>query len=192
MITPEKIQIIKESLSIINEIKALSIQDKELGFDLPIRDFVTVMQMLTSQSYGSRIQNRLIKLLGFKKVAATRDAGDCEDAYGDFHEVKASIVTPTNPSLNFVQIRPWQNIKGYIGVAFDTRVDPMRIEVYTLDKNQMKDECGLTKASSAHGTKEANKNNSNKELRFDIKIDPDDKHYQRWQKYRSNLGEKWE
>jgi len=192
MITKEKIEKIKEALKITNEIKELSVGNKELGFDLPIRDFITVMQMLTSQSYGSRIQNRLIKILGFKGVAANKDTGDCEDTYGDFHEVKASIVTPTNPRLNFVQIRPWQNIKGYIGVAFDTRVDPMRIEVYTLDKNQMKEECEIMNASSAHGTKKANENNTNTELRFDIKIDPEDQNYKRWQKYRSNLSDRWE
>ena len=105
---------------------------------------------------------------------------------GDFYEVKCSIITLTNPRLNFVQIRDWQNIKGYFGIAFDTRIRPINIEVYRLDKSQMKEECNLMKASSAHGTEEANKNNANKELRFDLKIDPNDKNYIRWQKYKSN------
>jgi hypothetical protein len=192
VITQEQISKIKESLVITNEIKRLSINDKTLGFELPIRDFIAVMQMLTAQSYGSRIQNRLLKLLEFSRVPASENMGDCKDRFGDFYEVKASIVTPTNFKLNLVQIRPWQKIKGYICVAFDTRVDPIKIEVYTLDKNQMKEECEIMRASSAHGTKEANENNINKELRFDINIDPSNEHYHRWQKYRSNLSEKWE
>jgi hypothetical protein len=186
-LTSGQIKSIEDCLVIANEIKALSIENPELGFDLPIRDFITVMQMLTAQSYGSRIQNRMIKELGFKKVSARDNCGDCKDTFGDFWEVKCSIITPTNPSLNFVQVRPWQNIR-YIGIAFDTRVKPTNIEFYRLDKSQMTAECEIMKASSAHGTKEANKNNSNKELRFDIKIDPMDTNYIRWQKYRSNFA----
>jgi len=186
-LTSGQIKSIEDCLVIANEIKALSIENPELGFDLPIRDFITVMQMLTAQSYGSRIQNRMIKELGFKKVSARDNCGDCKDTFGDFWEVKCSIITPTNLSLNFVQVRPWQNIR-YIGIAFDTRVKPTNIEFYRLDKSQMTAECEIMKASSAHGTKEANKNNSNKELRFDIKIDPTDINYIRWQKYRSNFA----
>lgn len=186
MINQEQIEKIREAQKIQNEIKQMSVTDKELGFDLPIRDFIMLMQMLTAQSYGSRIQNRFIKELGLKKVSAGENMGDCVDNMGDFYEVKCSIITVTNTRLNFVQIRPWQKIKGYFGIAIDTRVEPTRIEVYRLDKSQMEEECERMKASSAHGTKEANKHNENKELRFDLTIDQRDLDYIRWQKYRSN------
>jgi len=161
-------------------------KDKSFGFNLPIRDFITLMQMLTPQSYGSRIQGRLIKELGFKPIKATKNSGDCIDTFGDEWEIKASIITKSNNRLNMVQIRPWQDV-GYICVAFDTRVEPSEIEVYRLDGNQMKEECEKLKASSAHGTKTANENNKNIELRIDINIDKNDVNYQRWQNYRSNF-----
>jgi hypothetical protein len=185
-ITPEQISRIKEFQKIQNEIKNQSICNKELGFDLPIRDFIVVMQMLTAQSYGSRIQNRFIKELKLEKIPASANMGDCKDNFGDFYEVKCSIITVTNTKLNFVQIRPWQKIKGYFGIAIDTRIEPINIEVYRLDKSQMVAECDKMRASSAHGTKEANVKNENKELRFDLSIDPDDEDYKRWQNYKSN------
>lgn len=171
----------KQCIVVRTKISELIKQNKEFGSTLPIRDFVLLMQMLTPQAYGARIQNRLISEIGFKKVKQSDDEGDCEDVFGDRWEIKASIVTNTNNFLNLVQIRPWQNIKGYLCVVFDTRVDPMAIMVYRLFKNNMQEECIFCKAASAHGVRAVlAENNKNIELRFGIKIDESDSDFIRW------------
>jgi hypothetical protein len=79
-----------------------------------------------------------------------------------------------------VQIRPWQNIAGLIGVVIDVRVNPYSIDIFKIPKADLLFECEQLKATSAHGTKEANRENSNIELRFSFPISPDNKHYVRW------------
>jgi hypothetical protein len=187
-INDELLNRVKDAIQIQSEIRNLLLKDKDIGSDLPIRDFIMLMQMLTPQSYGCKIQARLIKQLGFKSINNTKDTGDCEDSFGDKWEIKSSIINASNNSLNLVQIRLWQDIKGYVIVVFDTRINPMEIQVYRIDINQMKKECELCNASSAHGTKKANKNNENIELRFSIKIDKNDYNFKRWQQYRSKFN----
>jgi hypothetical protein len=186
-INKELLERIKEALKTQTEVRTLVLKNKNIGSSLSIRDFIIVMQMLTPQSYGSRVQNRLINQLGFIPIESKDNSGDCEDSFGDRWEIKSSIINSSNNSLNLVQIRPWQDIKGYIIVVFDTRIDPMDIQVYRLDINQMKRECELCNANSAHGTKNANINNKNIELRFSIKIDREDAIFKRWQQYRSKF-----
>jgi len=179
---------IREAIYTQSLVRSITSKDNDAGMDLPIEDFILVMQMLTPQSYGSRLEKRLIKQLGFNRIKSDKNMGDCEDSFGDQWEIKSSIINISNDCLNMVQIRPWQDIKGYIVVVFDTRIDPIDIQVYRLDKNQMDKECDLCSANSAHGTKNANKNNKNVELRFSIKIDKSDIAFQRWQQYRSNFN----
>jgi hypothetical protein len=187
IINEELLKRIKDALRVQSEVRGLILEYKNIGSNLSIRDFIMVMQMLTPQSYGCRVQDRVIKQLGFKHIGSKKDSGDCEDSFGDRWEIKCSIINTSNDCLNLVQIRPWQDIKGYIVVVFDTRIDPTEIQVYRLDINQMKKECELCNASSAHGTKKANVNNINVELRFSIKINKEDYNFQRWQQYRSKF-----
>ena len=49
---------------------------------------------------------------------------------------------------------------------------------FVLSRSEMKEEVRKCGASSAHGTKEANKDNKNKELRFSVKRDTE--HWKRW------------
>jgi len=172
----------KEGRKIQNEIKRLAILDKELGFDLPFNDFIWVMLQLTSQSYGFRIPNRFMKEFNLEKVSSNLNLGDCKDKNENYYEVKCSLVTVSNPQLNFVQIRLWQKVKGYICITVNTLVDPMKTEIFYLDREQMTKECELM-SNSAHGTIEANKNNENKELRFSLSVDPNDFNYIRWKNY---------
>lgn len=178
---------IKDAIKTQSEVRRLISKNKIDLDSLSIEEFILAMQMLTPQSYGSKVQNRLIKELGFKPILSTQDTGDCEDTFGDRWEIKSSIINSSNDSLNVVQIRLWQDVKGYVAVVFDTRVSPMDIQTYRLDKSQMEKECELCGANSAHGTRTANQNNKNIELRFSIKIDENDSNFKRWQQYRSKF-----
>lgn len=170
---------VDSALEIMRYFKESSDGKPEFGYDLSLNFFLKIMKFLTPQSYGSRIQNKLIKSLGFSKVDQRLDKGDYKDQFGHHYEVKISLITETNNSLNMVQIRPWQEIKGYICIAIDLREDP-KIYTFKLNKEEMKAECELMKASSAHGTKNAVKNNENIELRMGLKIDLKNKDFLRW------------
>jgi hypothetical protein len=88
--------------------------------------------------------------------------------------------------LNFVQIRPWQNIAGYTGIALDITKEVTDVQVYMLPKFKMLQELEIMKATAAHGTKGANVSNNNVELRFSLRIDDKDPNWIRWQNYRVN------
>jgi hypothetical protein len=188
MLTDEQFADIKFCASVLDYVRNLPEAKSTTGFfDEPIDRFIAIMRMFNPQSYGSRIEKRIIHDGGFISVAG-KDKGDCRDGLGDHYEVKASIITNYNPVLNLVQLRPWQDIKGYLCIAFDVRVEPMGIEVYRLDINQMKSECELLHATSAHGTQEANRNNENIELALRVPMNKEDANYIRWQRYRSTFS----
>ena len=44
---------------------------------------------------------------------ARLDRGDVVNSEGSYWEVKLTIITASNPGVNFVQIRPHQDISGY-------------------------------------------------------------------------------
>ena len=62
------------------------------------------------QSYGGKIEKRLIAELGLEKVPAGQDRGDARMKETDFHiEIKASLVDQMD-NFNFLQFRLWQNV----------------------------------------------------------------------------------
>lgn len=161
-------------------IKEQSKGNPEFAFDEDLSFFLKIMKFLTPQSYGSRVQNKLIESLNFKKVDPKLDKGDYKDKFGHHYEVKISLITETNDALNMVQLRPWQDIKGYICIALDLRDVNPNIYTFMLDKKQMQEECNLMKATAAHGTKNAIENNDNVELRLGLIISEKNEHFLRW------------
>jgi len=155
------------------------------GFNKPLGQFVDLMSVLSPQSYGPRIQNRLIKELGLSPLKASDNQGDAINPTENIcYEMKVSIISASNKCLNLVQIRLWQNV-NYICLYYDS--SSKKIEVFELTHEQMVKECDLL-GSSAHGTKQANEHNRNKEIRFSLKIDEKDEDYRRWKKlYKSNI-----
>src|ERR1035437_7346137 len=157
---------INVALLVLNSIRTESAGNPTYGFDDAFDDFITKLLFLTPQSYGARLQSFLIKRFRLNPPTS-KDSGDFVDQFGQPHELKASIITPTNNCLNLVQIRPWQDVDYYC-VAIDTRVSPYQEYVFVLSKSQMLEELRLNGATSAHGTALANKNNANIELRMAI------------------------
>ena len=88
-----------------------------------------------------------------------------------YYEYKISL----NDQINFrlIQIRPWQDCDYIIQfVTFE------KIYTFILTKEEMMKEIKLCKAGYAHGTKEANKDNTNIEYTMTIKKDTGN--WQRW------------
>lgn len=170
-----------------HDIRSKAHENKELGFDWDLEDFINLMRCLPPQNYGTRIQNRVIKNLKFQKCKASDDCGDCLDNFGDNYEIKTSIIDGINTSLNVLKIRPWVNVNYYV-IAFDCRPEtPFKCYFFRLSKNEIEQELKLLKARASNNIKEVNLKNKNVDLRFSIEIESKD--FQRWiKKYSSNAS----
>jgi len=142
-------------------------------------EFTLLMSLKNPQSYGALIQNRIIKKLNGQKVKPSLNRGDIL-LNNDYHEIKASILTPTNNVMNLVQIRLWQEIKGYLCFAFDIRTkNKFNIFQFYLSHDQMFEEVKML-GSSAHGTKIVTAENTHNEKAIRINIDDNDPNFMRW------------
>lgn len=161
--------------------------NKELGFNIPLEEFINIMRLLPPQNYGTRIQNRVIKNLNFIKVKSSENKGDCLDNFGDNYEIKTSIIDVVNVDLNVVNVRKWQNVHYYI-IGFDVRKD-FKCYFFRLSARDMERELDLMSATSSLGTTTtSNKDNLNVERRFSVRIDSDD--FVRWcETYLSNASD---
>ena len=172
-----------ETQEVLSVIRA----DKRWGFSLSWETFILGMTFLPSQAYGTRIQNRLIKELYLEKVQAQSNNGDFRDVFGDYYELKVSILQHGESDMNMVQIRPWQKTHHFC-FAFDVRTSVFKAYAFKLSPSQMDEEMRTMKAASAHGTAKANASNINVEYRMSLAISDDNDHFLRWKRlYQSNL-----
>lgn len=130
------------ALKTLREIKSNSSQDLRYGFNLDWEDFIKVMQFLSPKSFGTRIQNRIIEKNNFTKVNPSADKGDFL-VLDEYFEFKTSIITTSNKVANFVGIREYQKIDGYIMIVIDTNSTPYRTLKFKLSTEQMKTELAL-------------------------------------------------
>lgn len=158
--------------------------NKEFGFDLPIKEFIkNLFLYINPQSYGSRIERRIIRDSQNTKVNSSLDRGDMVSGGGSYYEIKNSIITHSNPQLNIVQVRLWQEVDYYLCVAYDIRdIDNFQSYIFLLTHDEMFEQCKY-QANAAHGTKGANDLNENVEMRFSIKIDENNKVFKYWMEH---------
>jgi hypothetical protein len=134
------------------------------GFELPFNKFLMYMKLyFTPQSYGIRIQNRIIKENGWNSIPSTLNRGDSIDKDGKYNEIKISYLTP-NDFYNLIQIRLYQNIDYYYLMFVDSEYNPIYV---TLTESQMK-ELVNKYGTAAHGTKNSILENKNIEYRITI------------------------
>lgn len=177
---------IEIALQILREIKENSSKDTKYGFNDEWTTFIKKMQFLSPKAFGTRIQNRIIEKNEFEKVSAFYDKGDFKKD-GEYFEFKTTILTPSNKGANFVNIRPYQQIKGYYCLVIDTNISPYETTQFYLTKEQMDKELELFKANASNGTMEANKENKNVSYRFTIDFSTKNESSVRWiSKYRIN------
>lgn len=98
----------------INEL--LKIPD--FGFDiLNLQEYVIIYSKLTPPAtYGNRISSYIAHRMGWKNVSINLHRGDYVDSNNKYYESKCSIL---DSNMNFVQIRPLEEIDGTYFFAFD-------------------------------------------------------------------------
>jgi hypothetical protein len=171
-----KEEFFKEYVNLLESMKFI-----DFGDDLTEEDFIKSIILLNPQTYGNRIERRIICEMKGKKVKPSLNKGDMEKN-GEFYEIKTSILFNKNNSLNLVQLRLWQNVDYYLCIGYDLRNFKYKKYSFLLTKEEMIKETKLCKMSSAHGTKKINKKNSNVELRFSLKFSNKNEHFKRWLK----------
>jgi len=164
----------------ISKVRSEASNYPEYGFDDDWEAFMSKMMLLTPQSQGARIQNYIIKTKGWKKIPSSLDRGDAINEYGEYVEIKTSIITSSNPYVNIVQIRLWQKIDGYYIFVIDATNNYEAIQ-FILSKSDMINEVKLTGIFS-HGTLNANKLNVNREHSIHFMWDDEYEVCERWLK----------
>lgn len=151
------------------------------------KTFIIAMAQLNPQSYGARIQRRLIEELNLTRISASEDKGDFINQFGDHYELKVSLLQKSDSQMHLVQIRPWQDTNYYF-IAFAIKEGEVYAFCFSLSHERMVKELKIMNASAAHGTKKTIEENKNVEYRISMSIDSTNENFQRWfTKYRSNF-----
>jgi hypothetical protein len=131
--------------------------------------FIRRMRLLTSQSWGSRVQNYLAAFYGWSSVDQREERGDVITDRGEHAEVKVTMVTASNTKVNFVQLRPYQNIDGYRLFVVDRDYS---IHRFDLTAQQMTAEIDAI-GDVAHGSRSRRDGKADCEyvIRFDWRVD---------------------
>lgn len=148
-------------------------EDRDLGMK-------AIITTTSAQSYGAVIEKILIKEKGWSKVSASDDRGDAYDpTTGKYYEIKVTVARPSKgDKVNFVQLRPHQDIDGYYMVIINEATGAE--ENFYITKEQMAGEIEATGSSLAHGVRSAEKHGRDEyAIRFSTK--PTDAVYLRWQ-----------
>lgn len=138
-------------------------KSKDIDTTQSIVDYICeCYTILNPCSYGVRIQNYICELLSLTTISSRRNTGDFKykDTFGEFK------VTYLSQDLTYhiTHIRQWQKFKYYLIMFIDCEND-FTPEFYFIPKNIINN----FKLNNMVGTKEANEDNHNVELRITIK-----------------------
>lgn len=178
MLTADKLKEIIESR---NEVKSkVEVYQKNATWET----FQLAMRLLNPQSYGAHFERRIRNAYGWNKNKAKDRNGDasyCVDNVIINTEIKISLTTDIDKTVNVVQIRPSHVMDYYdiFVIAQDSTVDH-----YRLSKKEMSYELAVTGHKLAHGTIDGNDSSyDNAEYRIDFTSEPGNDVYDRWQQY---------
>jgi hypothetical protein len=162
-------QKIDEQIKLRNEIRELALNKQDFGFDFDFKFFLKVCHCyLNPQSYGTRIQNRLILDYLWEKVPSIFDKGDTKIKNNKFGEVKLSY-KGVDGKYSFVQLRPYQNCDFYLFLAINP--DENYKEYYfVVLKKDVEVFLKTVKATNCHGVDKNKSDKTNNELRFSVKM----------------------
>jgi len=155
------------------------LMEKFIDSKIPSKTFYKATSILSSQSRSPAWEKAFILKNNAEKISSSLGKGDLLHKK-IYYEYKISGRN-VDKAIHVVQVRMWQNVSyiiQYITDYFD-------IITFKLSHDQMNDELEILKATAAHGTKKANKDNENIEYRFTIH--KESKHMDRWvSKYKTN------
>jgi hypothetical protein len=143
--------------------------------------FQLAMRLLNPQSYGAQFERRIRDAYGWDKNLAKDRTGDASYNINNTKvdsEIKVSLTTEDDKSVNILQIRDSHNMNYYD--IFIIHIDN-KVERFRLSKEQMSEELSMTGANLAHGTKGNDDGRyENAEYRIDFKATENDLIYARW------------
>ena len=161
----------KEVMGMVKEIKSRLIGLCLRG-EITEGDLYKVSSLLTPQSRSLLWEKYYIEKHGAERVSSRENSGDFI-LNGRNYEYKSSC--NDEGSLHLIQVRLWQECDYIIQ---SIRPDEGEVITFRLTRDQMRREMDLLKATSAHGSKEANVGNKRVELRASVIHGSDDWH--RW------------
>lgn len=160
-------EILDKQLQSRNVIREYGMPDPEFGFDLEINHFLKLMYVhFTSQSYGARVEKKLILEYDLIKVPSSFDKGDAKTKKEEFGELKISFKN-TAGDFSFVQIRPHQNCDFYLlqGINPD---ENFKQYSFIIKKDRINEVLSFFKATNCHGVLKNKSDISQIELRFSV------------------------
>lgn len=114
-----------------------------------------VLNDVSAQTYGTLLQNYIIKKYNYTKLNSSECLGDCSKNGKNF-EIKVSLGGKKHDKFNFVQIRISHDIHYYILVAYHISNENVNndgeLYVFKIDKNDIK-HIILKYGQYAHGSK---------------------------------------
>lgn len=137
--------------------------NKNIDLSLDLIDYICECYVkLNPCSYGTRIENKIKKLLKVKSVKKKENKGDFK--YGEkYGEIKVTFLSQTK-TFNITHIRLYQNFDTYLFCFVDCE-ENFTPNFYLIPKNIM-NRLSLT---SMNGTEETNMGNKNIDQRITIK-----------------------
>jgi len=129
----------------------------------------------TPQSYGPKIEKRIIQDFKFDKIPSRKGEGDLlvttSTDFSNYNfkenetiELKSSYLS-SDGSWNFIQLRPYEKFDYYLFLLIDP-LNGCDYEYILLNKEDVND--SNFKLNSIHGTKESNKENKNIEYKLNV------------------------
>ena len=129
----------------------------------------------TPQSYGPKIEKRIIQDFKFDKIPSRKGEGDLlvttSTDFPNYNfkenetiELKSSYLS-SDGSWNFIQLRPYEKFDYYLFLLIDP-LNGCNYEYILLNKEDVND--SNFKLNSIHGTKESNKENKNIEYKLNV------------------------
>jgi len=129
----------------------------------------------TPQSYGPKIEKRIIRDFKFYKIPSRKGEGDLlvttSTKFLNYHfkenetiELKSSYLS-SDGSWNFIQLRPHEKFDYYLFLLIDP-LNGCDYKFILLNKEDVNDT--NFKLNSIHGTKESNKENKNIEYKLNV------------------------
>lgn len=116
-------------------------------------------------SYGSRIAEKIREMLNASYVSPKQARGDF--SFNDiYYEQKVSFLSSISDKWSITHIRPWQKF-SYFSFCFIDCKNDFEPQFYVISRNKI----NMFRLTAMNGTEKSNMDNSNIELRTDIKRD---------------------
>lgn len=169
-------KILDESIKLRKYIRECASKNDKFAFEYDMNVFLKILHgYITPQSYGARIQNRLLTEYDLEKVPSSMDKGDAKNKNDKYGEIKISYKDVQN-KFHFVQVRPHQKCDFYFLLSIDPD-DNYDTYTFIILGDKISDVLQKFGATNCHGVSKNKADKSQEELRFSVEKDTDNWKY---------------